>query len=178
MKSTKQTNIMKTKIFTTLLCLLISYSAFSQTVLLNEDFDSGTLPTNWYIDDHNSSGETWTFVNHFSWNGTVAAIFDSDAYGSGTLNEDCSLVSEPFDASSYSEVLLTFDHHYPYAWDNTSYEVEVFDGTSWHRVLYGTNGIVFPQTETIDINSLSNSMYIIQAEYTNGEIKTHKFLKQ
>ena len=34
------------------------------------------------------------------------------------------------------------------------------------------------QTETIDINSLSNSMYIIQAEYTNGEIKTHKFLKQ
>jgi hypothetical protein len=34
------------------------------------------------------------------------------------------------------------------------------------------------QTEAIDINSLSNSIYTIQAEYTNGVIKTDKFLKQ
>ncbi len=143
---------------TSIYCLSFTKS-FAQVTLITEDFSSGsgtTPPTGWSnVQDSGEPGELWDFDNPNSIAIGIptvgdVAIFDSDFYGSVGANEDVSLVSPAFDASSYATVTLLFDHYFREGFGG-AYSVDVYDGSSWNTVLSGTTSTTNATAESIDI---------------------------
>ena len=70
-----------------ILCLVFINQQYAQTILLDEDFSGGTLPSGWSNIDNGSSpaGDVWQFDDPGNRNITVGnfsgnyAILDSDA---------------------------------------------------------------------------------------------------
>lgn len=124
-----------------IISLLFTSVLFSQTdILINEDFSSGSLPTDWSnTNNGGSSGQVWKFTP--TSNGTITAgnfsgnyaILDSDAYGNGN-NQNSRLITKEFSTGIYETITLEFDYQYRDYQSPESCAVEVFNGVSWVAV--------------------------------------------
>ena len=138
--------------------------SFSQTVLLDEDFSSSSLPSGWSNNDNAGTGDVWEFndpgnrnisAGNFSGN---YAILDSDAYGSSS-NQNTSLITPSFDASPYETVTLNFDHQYREYNGPESCRVQVYNGSSWSTIVtydIGDENYSGADNITLDITSALN----------------------
>ncbi|MEY8847215.1 choice-of-anchor J domain-containing protein, partial [Psychroserpens sp. XS_ASV72] len=147
--------------------------ATSQTYL-QEGFDT-EIPATWSVTDGGgATGDSWISgqqggIN--SLNGTNCAIVDSDANGNGTELIE-TLTSPVFDTTGAVSLFLDFDQYYNNIGGDSAV-VEVFDGTSWVEVLNQTADIgAFnaPDTQHIDITSLSNANMQVRFVYNDGNV--------
>ena len=112
-----------------------SLSVFSQTILINEQFSSNTLPTNWV----NSAVDPWSFDNPNGSITTPGGNFDANFASIGHFDfftqiaQSGILTTVPFDASTFNSIILSFDYQLR-TFSNTSFKIEVFDSTTWHEV--------------------------------------------
>lgn len=148
-----------------------------QTVLIDEDFSGGTLPTDWTNTNNGGTvGQIWEFNNT---RGITAggisgnyAILDSDNYGNGN-NQNATLTTPTFSTGIYETITLEFDYQYRDYNGGESCVVEVFDGTSWTEVFrkeFGDENWVNLSTgadlETIDITTETNGSSAAQVRFT------------
>ena len=156
----------------TLLFLLTFFCSNAQEVL-NEDFEGG-IPLTWSNENLNSLGdptEIWTIDNTglayyvsstqpymYTLAGMSGnyAIFNSDAYGSGSA-EDGALTSPAFDCSGLSTVVLSFNEWFTGGYGGAAYvEVSADGGSTWTAVVnYPTTNTDLEYGEQIiDITSI------------------------
>lgn len=140
--------------------------------LIDENFNSGALPTGWTTVDNAGSGN-WVFVNSYygdTLDGTPFAFIDSDAAGQNvTLNAE--LISPTVDASNVSTLFLSFDHYFDTYSGADVADVDVFDGTSWVTV-YTTSADVGgwgnPDHQLIDVTAYKNANFQVRFHYYNA----------
>ncbi|AUC86051.1 hypothetical protein CW731_12510 [Polaribacter sp. ALD11] len=130
-----------------ILFLLLGIVTFGQTtVIINEDFSGGVLPTGWNNIDNGSSpisGQIWEFnsargISAGDINGNYA-ILNSDNYGNGN-SQNATLETREFDTGIYDVITLEFDYQYRDYQSPESCIVEVFNGATWETVAsYTTN---------------------------------------
>lgn len=158
--------------------LLAHGTAFGQ-VFLNEDFSTGTgvtPPAGWTNTDNTGGGgttaaELWHFDNNGgqTLNAPItdpAAIFDSDDAGNDLTAEDAYLTSPAFDLSGATgPVILQYDNYFEGGFGG-SYEVDVFDGTTWNQVAAGTaTSATDPEQITIDITAAAAGSAVAQVRF-------------
>lgn len=161
------------KIILTCILFVLTISINGQTYL-QEDFDTD-IPATWTVTDAGgATGDSWISglqggINGL--NGTNAAIVDSDANGNGIELIE-TLTSPVFDTTGAALLYLDFDQFYNNGGGDFAV-VEVFDGTNWVEVLNQTADIgAFdaPDTQHIDITSLSNANMQVRFIYNDGNI--------
>jgi hypothetical protein len=135
----------------------ITSSPAGQVTIFSECFEGG-LPGDWTV--INNGGDcVWRDDDPQGWgpldgcSGTFM-IADSDWCGSGSYM-DTALVTPSIDCSTYSTIILEFDHYFYYYTGglNETADVDVWDGTMWHnkaRYQDDTSGHV-----TIDISDVA-----------------------
>jgi hypothetical protein len=152
-------------VFTLLICFLVILlypSSVLSMLLIDESFDSGTLPLDWSVIDNVGQGYVWRFDNpggrtNFTGGTGSFAIADSDNAGSFLM--DTELRTVVMDMTNIAGVILQFktDFYY-YAGGGTEVaDVDVsVNGASgpWTNV-WTKSGADYrgPQTESIDITS-------------------------
>jgi len=154
------------KITFLLIALLVATISYSQTVLLDENFDGATAP-DWgnYVDG--TGVQNWTFgsgvvpgaVADFT---TNAAIFDDDAAGD-TGNHDIAWIwyagpsTAGIDASSYGQVTLSYDYALNVISGNgETLSVGLWNGTTFVPMkVYNTD--TDPTSDSIDITAFLNA---------------------
>lgn len=123
--------------------------------ILSENFDSGSLPDGWTIDNEGSGGG-WEITSGSSSSGDWA-YDDSDAAGSSATQDDY-LISPIIDCSSYTTVTLQFYHDYRHYNENSNeggfVDVSNDGGQTWTNVyhIYDTD---VQETKTIDITDIA-----------------------
>ncbi|MEE9407581.1 MAG: T9SS type A sorting domain-containing protein [Polaribacter sp.] len=112
----------------------------SQSVLINENFSSGSLPAGWNnVNNGGVAGNIWEFNDPGTRNITAGnisgnyAILDSDNYGSGN-NQNARLITPTFSTGIYETITLEFDYQYRDYNGGESCVVEVYNGTTWTEV--------------------------------------------
>ncbi|PLX01185.1 MAG: hypothetical protein C0594_13935, partial [Marinilabiliales bacterium] len=100
------------KIFQSLIALLLVTSIQAQTVVFDEDFEGGALPTGW-SQSYASGSVDWTFQTGGEYSNPAAAhggTYNATFY-SGNYNEDATLLVTPaIDLTNYTSCELTFYH--------------------------------------------------------------------
>jgi hypothetical protein len=165
--------------------LAFSFSAWSQVIRLQEDFNLGSLPATWTTAAI-SGTQNWSFgINGSSLNagnnnldGTAMAFFDDDALGGGSINNTASLTSPVFDNSRDSVIFLQFDYNFrEFGGPADRFYVEIYDGVSWNTVFSKTTNDCgswvgsctgnFPHAN-IDISQYRNTTCQIRFTYHDG----------
>lgn len=171
--------MLKIKYFSFLLFIIFSQSFLAQITIIDENFNSGTLPAGWSnVNNGGTAGQVWEFTP--TSNGTITAgnisgnyaILDSDAYGNGN-NQNATLITPLFSAASYESIFLEFDYQYRHYNGGESCVIEVYNGTSWIEVFrkeFGDQNYVNLTTgadlETIDITTAANGASNAQVRFT------------
>jgi len=126
----------KIKLF--LIAMSLGLLVFSQTTILTEDFEGGSMPTGW---TQTTNGVGWDFGSDLSssyWTippHTVYAAANDDGAGSGNDGSVDYLITPALDLSSYSAVVLTFAEFMNGAFgESASVEVSTDGGSSWTNV--------------------------------------------
>jgi len=127
----------------------------AQITILSEDFSGGALPTGWTNNIISGAGvDTWRYNNPGGQTTFIPiagnfAIFDSDNYSNNSLFENVALETSSFDASSYSALVLNFDHMYRYCCSGDAV-VEVYNGSAWVQVYSaGSSNVGYPTSTNI-----------------------------
>ena len=144
------------------ICVLSCFPSLAQTTYINEDFASAvvtTPPTGWtqQVFTGNANVDLWHFDNPGNriLNAPIsnpAAIFDSDTYSNNSLAENVALETPAFDASAATTVWLELDHYFN-GGSNGTFNIQVFDGSSWITVLSGNTDTPNPQHLQLDISA-------------------------
>lgn len=145
------------------------------SVLLSEDFSSGIPPT-WTTISNGDCIFPWTDANPCGRTpaspfDSFFAIADSDCAGSGCGVMDEELITPSIDASSCTNVILSFSNQYNnYSYDIADVDVSSDGGTTWTNVLQMTSddGYPTPNTKVIDISAIA-------AEQPNVKIRWHYY---
>ena len=142
---------MKKHILSLLLFGSLSIYTYAQTYYVNENFNSGTLPTGW-TNVAVSGSHAWSFgidgsqgagaVGNQNIDSTKFAYFDDDNLGgtsNGALDNDntAALTTPPFNNSAALTTYLEFDYNFRKTPSNTTHDtfyVDVYDGIKWNRV--------------------------------------------
>ncbi len=105
-------------------------------ILLNQSFDTTSLPTGWSVVDNAGGGQVWVFDDpgnrgNLTGGSGGFAIVDSDDYGSGS-GQNTELVSPSFDLSGEANAELEFKYDFR-VWSSPSASVDVSTdgGTTW-----------------------------------------------
>lgn len=127
----------------TIFLILISYSLYSQTFYINEDFNSSSLPSGW-TNTAVSGAASWSFgldgsSDHGGNNnldGTSFAFFDDSNLGASSIKNRASLTTPVFNSSIGGSTILQFDYNFRHFGASVldSFYVEVFDGANWNIV--------------------------------------------
>ena len=149
------------------------------TVVLEEDFNTGTLPTGWTVNDNSTGGAgPWTFVSDYTdsgnnvhtLDGTSFAFVNSDAYGQ-SVTVDTELVSPVVDVSALNHVFISFDQYFQtYSGADTA-DVDVFDGAQWVTVFSTSSNIgswESPDHSIIDVTAYKNANFQVKFHYYNA----------
>lgn len=118
---------------------------------LNEDFSEVALPFCWQNIDNQGSGQVWQFATGIpGWyiytetanNGF--ALLNSDAYGGGG-NQNTDLVTPSLDLSSYTNVILNFQHVFK-EWSGSSgtLSYSINGGSTWNVIQTWTTNTANP----------------------------------
>lgn len=134
-------------------CILLQLHSFGQTILLQEDFSSESLPADWTNDSiGNPAVYMWEFTNPGGRNipgsnfDTSFVILDSDHYGQGA-SQISSLTTDTFSAAGFSGLMLELDEQYFTQSDSGSYrkiEASGDQGANWFTVTLDTTPVGYP----------------------------------
>ena len=132
---------------------LLQLNSFAQTILLEEDFSSETLPADWTNDSLGIPATyLWEFTNPGGRNiigsnfDTSFVILDSDHYGSGAA-QNASLTTDTVSASGFSGLALELDEQYFTQLAAGSYrkiEASGDQGSSWFTVVMDSVSFGYP----------------------------------
>lgn len=147
----------------------------AQTVLLNENFSGGSLPSGWSnVNNGGTSGQIWQFNDPGGRNITAGnfsgnyAILDSDNYGNGN-NQNARLITPTFSTGIYETITLEFDYQYRDYNGGESCVVEVYNGTTWTEVFRkeeGEDNYNGANLETINITTQAGGASNAQVRFT------------
>lgn len=174
------------KTTTLLLGLFLSAITFAQTVLLNENFDTG-IPGTWTVGNGGSPGSIryWKAQNGYNpfglgikyVSGTTQFAF-IETENNAFFNYD-TLYTPVINASGYTTLDLEWDQVYD-DYNSPGKDqgfVQVYDGSAWQTVLnlVATDGSFLPggspSHKTIDIATQANSNLKIRFVYVNDALK-------
>ncbi len=133
--------------------------------ILSENFDSGSLPAGWTIDNKGTGGG-WEVTSGSSSSGDWV-YDDSDAAGSSATQNDY-LYSPVMDCGSYTTVSLSFYHDYKKYNENSDeggfVDVSNDGGQTWTNVyhIYDTS---VQETRTIDITNIAAGHSQVQVRW-------------
>lgn len=156
-------------------CSAPGYVVTPGDVLLEEFFESGTIPAGWTNKDNIGNGQVWQFDDpNVRGNGTggslLFAMVDSDTYGSGS-GQDTELILPVIDASAQPMVFLTFNSDYAF-WNGFA-EVDVSSdgGTVWTNVWSRTADDPGPSLQTINISPFAGgaAALLVRFHYTASQ---------
>ncbi len=159
------------KIIFILILLLTATISFSQTILLNENFDGATMPSDWFANYSTGNGtQIWTFGSGVTPGGSIAdfptnaAIFDDDGAGD-TGNHDSVWLwyglaggVAGIDVTTYGQVTLSYDYALNVLGTSVgeSLSVGLWDGAVFVPMkVYDTD--TDPTTDSIDITAFLNA---------------------
>ena len=155
----------------------LNISLFSQVTLFEEDFTSAsgnTPPSGWTITNNpgGNASQIWDFsdttpnVSGGSFSGNYA-ILDSDGYGNGN-SQNVTLTSVVFDASTYTDLTLSFSNYFRYYTSGESGTIEIYNGSSWVNVDTFTSNTNYPTAavRSYNINTLANGASDAQIRFT------------
>ncbi len=166
-----------------------SYTAdvvyLNETVLLDENFDAGTVPAGWTVNDNLNDGLTWLPSNNtsgYSFNGTYHMVAFSNLTASdGVLMEE-ELLTPAYDLTTYSyatmECLLSFDADYTVG---DTARVFVYDGADWVMIAEYTTDVTrltYNQPpsyykKSFDVSAYMNSAFQMKFWYTDGGTRAY-----
>jgi hypothetical protein len=121
-----------------------------ETVIMSEDFSSGSLPTGWAADSHSSN---WFLYNGNSAGGEAPELI---FYWDPQFDATSRMVTSVYDLSSYSTVVLSFKQYLSdYSGGYTIGVATSSDGgTTWNIVWSASpSGDIAPQTKDIVISN-------------------------
>lgn len=157
---------MKRFLFFILLSAFFSLSANAQ-VLVDEDFESGTLPTGWTIQTNASDGG-WNFGSATDLASTYWALPDNGSLVAATNDDACDcdksadyLILPPVDLSTASGLSLQFDMSfaggsYQGATEQAFIEYSTDGGATWTQFMeIAGTGSVDWTTQSIDLSSIT-----------------------
>ena len=108
--------------------------------LLTEDFESGTIPSDWTVVDGNGDGYKWQIYATSGWHsdampadsGAYIVGYDDDAVGTNSSTEE-ELIPPAFLTSIYDSVRFIYSFGYQNLSGDDTFAVRVrtFDGASW-----------------------------------------------
>ncbi len=129
--------------------------AFNSSGATTEDFNAGTLPDGWSIEDNLGNGQVWRFDNpgnraNLTGGDGAFAIMDSDFYGSAGL-QDTSLISPVIDMSSLTDPVLGFKQDYNNLGDFADVDVSVDGGTTWTTLLHQATSVRGPREDVLPL---------------------------
>ena len=176
---------MKKQLLSLGIALLALTSAKAQKVFVDEDFDSGSLPTGW-TNTAITGSDVWQFGKDASVtepgesniDSTNMAYFDDDDLGQSKTNNTAALTTPAFDNALFSQTTLAFDYNFrEFGPATDSLIVEVFDGTKWVQVFSVSEDDCgryvddckgnFPRA-SIRIDSLANANCQVRFVYHDG----------
>lgn len=128
---------------------------------LEEDFFTQALPFCWQNVDNEGSGQVWQFVDtsyilggqpgglpdqlNSSTAGNGYAVLDSRAFGYGS-SQDADLISNSFDLSEDSSVVLSFEHQYVNYYSDANLQYSIDNGNTWDTLyLWGSESPPTPE---------------------------------
>jgi len=138
-----------------------------------EDFEAGlpvgwftvvnTGPCDWANQSATPTGDDFP---------TLAMVFDDDACGNGAPASNVSILSDVYDTSGASSILIGYDVAFQQFNSGQSFTVEVFDGVAWQQIaLYDTDLVPNIQTEAgIDATAYANANFQVRWTYDDGGI--------
>jgi hypothetical protein len=131
---------------------------YTQAILLNETFDSGSTPAGWTV-VNNGSDCDWRFDNPGGRTNQTGgtggfAIADSDYCGSGGFM-DTELRTPAMNCSAMSSVALQFNYDYYNLSDTADVDVSVNGGDSWTNVWTRSSSDRGPAQSSIDLTSIA-----------------------
>lgn len=156
----------------------------AQSFHVNEDFNSGSLPTGW-TNTAATGSNAWSFgldgsVDHGGNNnldGTSFAYFDDSNLGVGSLNNKAEIETPAFNNAANGATFLEFDYNFRQFGTNVpdEFSVDVFDGTVWVQVFSRNfddcgNYLActsFPKAN-IDISAHKNAACKVRFTYFDG----------
>ena len=165
---------MKT-IFTLAIAIaLSSASVFSQTILLEEDFEAATFPAGWtqtsnatdggYLLGTNTSlqSQWWSIADH----GNIIATNDDECDCDKTVDY---LITPPLDLTSVTSVVLQFQSYFDGGslsggTEEATIEYSLNGGATWNllQTIVGTDDGAW-DAETISLNSLAGNANVLLA---------------
>lgn len=142
-----------------------------QAQVFEVDFESG-IPGNWSQEINGGSGE-WTAATG-AWDldfGSTTALFDDDAQGEASTDDNVELVT-PVIPLSEGTATLNFDYANIIFELESSLEVQVYDGSEWHSV-FSVTGDAFDEenlflNESIDVSAYANNEFQVSFIYDDG----------
>ncbi|MFD2796572.1 S8 family serine peptidase [Promicromonospora vindobonensis] len=111
-----------------------------------EEFESGSVPEGWTVEDLAGTEQVWTFDDAFEASNMTGgeglfAEVNSDGYGEDGA-QDTTLTSPSYDLTGLDAPLLTFDQSYG-AWEDfADVDLSVDGGETWETVLHQTSDAV------------------------------------
>ncbi|NOQ25163.1 MAG: hypothetical protein GQ564_07345, partial [Bacteroidales bacterium] len=154
--------------------IFLSFSLFSQTYILNEDFSSAsgtTPPSDWVNTTVSGEAEDlWHFDNpggrvvNYPMIGTFV-IFDSEFISKNQVPENVILETPYFDATISAEILFSFDHYFV-GGDGASATIEIYDGSDWQVAKVYTDTTTNSEKEILNISSYAGGV-------PNSKIRFH-----
>lgn len=140
--------------------LPVTVASSASSLLPNQVFDfSQGIPPDWRIIDNTGNG-AWSTNDECDRDGPLDpiqapfAIIDSDCLGE--VDVDTELWTPALNLSSFSTVILHFDHYFYYSADEIGdVDVSVDGGNTWINVARFQGADVGPETHTVDISSIA-----------------------
>ena len=165
---------MKTIFTLAIAIVLSSASLFSQTILLEEDFEAATFPAGWtqtsnatdggYLLGTNTSlqSQWWSIADH----GNIIATNDDECDCDKTVDY---LITPPLDLTSVTSVVLQFQSYFDGGslsggTEEATIEYSLNGGATWNllQTIVGTDDGAW-DAETISLNSLAGNANVLLA---------------
>jgi hypothetical protein len=154
-------------LLTSLLLMLISTAAFSQVVLLDQNFESGTLPSGW-LRQQSTPSRGWEFGTYTSLSSgfmsfpehTKFAASNDDKYDNQATTQNVAdrdmLITPALNLTTMTSGRLTFSTYYTGAYGSVAtVEISIDGGSTW-SVLSTVPSLSSWQDLSIDLNGYLN----------------------
>ncbi len=154
-------------LLTSLLSMLISTAAFSQVVLLDQNFESGSLPSGW-LRQQSTPSRGWEFGTYTSLSSnfmsfpehTKFAASNDDKYDNQATTQNVAdrdmLITPALNLTTMTSGRLAFSTYYTGAYGSVAtVEISIDGGSTW-SVLSTISGVSAWQDLSIDLNGYLN----------------------
>ncbi|MBD3636012.1 MAG: T9SS type A sorting domain-containing protein [Crocinitomicaceae bacterium] len=176
MEYTKERRALELGFLRRLLIVLLSLfvflpSAFAD-IILQESFNSGSLPTGW-SNTIIQGAANWNFQNAPAFNstsGTFYTVFDDAALGPATTPNQSALQTTTFDCSGRTAVYMNYQHYW-YGVESTHGYIEISNdgGSTWNMLMdyekITRGSLAAPQDTTLNISAFAANQADVRVRF-------------